>query len=581
MKYTAYHLLCFLLVLSSSLALAESNKAYDVFTNKEYSYERKYKELKDFEINLNGSIDVEYFAMRNEQGNMYDELNAGIENIALHEWKEKQKKFELNNALKLQIAAYNNFINRSNDRYSRGIDNDLNAALVSIDMKILSVCNNLVTFVQSYSFRINSGNYRQNNVEIDIGNYYTANLFSQEINILHATFSDAQIKEAKEILMPVIKAYFSERQQTNQNRQHEAYNEDDEEEKQVRNTGKNNQHTNNSTPKIDLSEASIYWIAWGLILRFPAYSQSTYENNGEAFTVFVPLDQCRALLGDIPAYQSFKQLVKPDHRFTNFNYFEMLSEYQKFRYEPAVTSLFKLNNVTVKPKILTASSYQLFKNNQKNFRGDFVYEFNTKANNYQQEASKSIYTYYLENNNGKSTKRINEALLEKPLRYFDEKGNLILQKSTEAFTGNDYHYFYNATVCYTLNMGNESYPGNEALSKNSFVNNCLCLPDVCLTFDENMQVSAVKMLKYQHNDIELGFDEKGRLVEAHTENDRYNYYYEYDAYDRLRVYSVYEYQRVQKEVVFLYQQEERLPYLQQKHTYNNDIFEEEIYRWEY
>ena len=86
MKYTAYHLLCFLLVLSSSLALAESNKAYDVFTNKEYSYERKYKELKDFEINLNGSIDVEYFAMRNEQGNMYDELNAGIENIALHEW---------------------------------------------------------------------------------------------------------------------------------------------------------------------------------------------------------------------------------------------------------------------------------------------------------------------------------------------------------------------------------------------------------------------------------------------------------------------------------------------------------------
>ncbi|MFN5831004.1 MAG: hypothetical protein ACK46R_09660, partial [Bacteroidota bacterium] len=130
MKYTAYHLLCFLLVLSSSLALAESNKAYDVFTNKEYSYERKYKELKDFEINLNGSIDVEYFAMRNEQGNMYDELNAGIENIALHEWKEKQKKFELNNALKLQIAAYNNFINRSNDRYSRGIDNDLKETVV-------------------------------------------------------------------------------------------------------------------------------------------------------------------------------------------------------------------------------------------------------------------------------------------------------------------------------------------------------------------------------------------------------------------------------------------------------------------
>jgi hypothetical protein len=96
-----------------------------------------------------------------------------------------------------------------------------------------------------------------------------------------------------------------------------------------------------------------------------------------------------------------------------------------------------------------------------------------------------------------------------------------------------------------------------------------------------MQVVAIKMLKYQHNDIELGFDDKGRLVEGHTENDRYNYYFEFDIKDRLIKHSIYEYQRVSKEVVYFYKEEQRLPYLQKKHTYNNEIFEEESYNWEY
>jgi hypothetical protein len=96
-----------------------------------------------------------------------------------------------------------------------------------------------------------------------------------------------------------------------------------------------------------------------------------------------------------------------------------------------------------------------------------------------------------------------------------------------------------------------------------------------------MQVIAVKMLKYQHNDTEIGFDEKGRLIEAHTENDRYNYYFEFDYNDRLIKYSTYDFQKVSKELIYFYKDQERLPYLQKKHTYDHDIFEEESYSWEY
>jgi hypothetical protein len=132
-----------------------------------------------------------------------------------------------------------------------------------------------------------------------------------------------------------------------------------------------------------------------------------------------------------------------------------------------------------------------------------------------------------------------------------------------------------------FDLKNSDFVGEERVEKITLKNNELCLSDICLTFNENMQVVAIKTLKYQFNDTEIGFDEKGRIVEAHTENDRYNYYYEFDALDRLIKYSTYEYQRISKEVVYLYHEDKRLPYIQKKHTYNNDIFEEETYEWEY
>jgi hypothetical protein len=97
----------------------------------------------------------------------------------------------------------------------------------------------------------------------------------------------------------------------------------------------------------------------------------------------------------------------------------------------------------------------------------------------------------------------------------------------------------------------------------------ICLSDVCLTLDENMHVCAVKSTRNTQNDLQLGFDHKNRLVEAHSENDRYNYYYQYDELDRLIKYSYYEYSRVEKEVEFFYQDQKRLPLSSKKaHSYS-------------
>lgn len=77
-------------------------------------------------------------------------------------------------------------------------------------------------------------------------------------------------------------------------------------------------------------------------------------------------------------------------------------------------------------------------------------------------------------------------------------------------------------------------------------------------------IIAIKTVQYQFNDTEIGFDEKGIIAEAHTENDWHNFYFEFDALKRLIKHSTYENQRVSKEVVHLYNEDKRLPYLQKK-----------------
>jgi hypothetical protein len=580
------------LILLTSIAVnsfSQSNVMFDVFANTEYNYQNKYKEVKDFELSLKGEIDIEYAALRNEKGLNFDKLNKSIENLALNEWKDSKKKYELNNDIKAQIVKYNDFKFRKNDRNSRAVEGDFNAQLKSIDIKIISICNRVITFYQNFEYRLSIGNNRYNDgdIEINITKYFTADLYAQQIAPLKVVFNEAQQKQAQQVLMPFINDFSNDlkayRDENPDDDEEDIVHEDDEYDEEsetayTRNAKQNNKEINYT---VDFNDADFYWFGWGLMMHFPDYCKSSYINNGNAFEVFIPYHKCKSIIDLFPAYSSYKLLSKPENQFKNFDCFEVLNNYNKFRQEPSVTSLFKLNNVLDKPKKLTAGSYQTFKNNTKNFRGDFIYEFDTKAINFQHKASLTNYSYFLEFYNNKSTKRINTQAQNKSKHFYDEKRNLILRKSDETSYGGDFYYFYNADNCYTFQTHGSKNFAEELITKTSFKNNELCLTDVCLTFNNEMQVVAVKMLKYQHNNVELGFDEKARLIEAHTENDRYNYYYEYDALDRLIKYSSFEYQRISREVIFFYKDNERLPFLQKKHTLNHDTFEEETYLWEY
>ena len=573
-----------LLLMQAVNGLAQNRTAFDVFSNQEYTYITKYKEIKDAELNLNREIEINYFAMRNEGAQNYSSLNAFIENLALRAWKDDKRKFDLHNLVKTRISSYLEQVNRKNRAYYNSFDSDINVIeLKSIDINFVSICNNKITFKQNFEYSVASNGSRYYNneseLEINITEYFVADYFSQNISPLKQTFNPAQIKRLENMLTPYVLQYQEEWKSDE-----EKSNDDDESDMNEENNNANSTQKlkADKTGIIDVQEANYYWYGWGLIVEFPEYCKSTNMSQGESYDIFIPYHECKSILDIFPSYASFSKLTKPAHQFSNFDYFDIINNYNKFRQEPKITSLLKLNNAPEKPKTLIVGSYQTFKDKSKNYRGDFVYEFNTKASSFQKVAENTNYSYFIDKDNDKQKpqKKLNTTENKKNYVY-DDKGNLIIKKSDEPGSRSDYYFFYNESNCYYITTNGRSNYREDEIKKISFENNELCFHDVCLSFNKKRQIDAIKSLKYQNNDVELGYDEKDRLIEAHVENDRYNYYYEYDELDRLVKYYYYEYQRLEKEVVYYYQDLNRLPYLQKKHEVNNDIFQEETYNWEY
>jgi hypothetical protein len=640
MKIKHTFTLLILVFVYTQITIAQEKISYNPFTNEEFSYKTFYKEVKDLELNNENDIEIDYFAMRNSHGRYFDRINAYIAKLALEEWKSKEKKFALNNEVKSYTALLNDFKNRSNTYYNKEKKYTI-FDLKSIEIEFISVCNDKITFKQSYKYSLSS---RYDNATVaTLEHYFVADINTEKVVELKHQFNDIAIAKLDKVIAPYIQEFANSRRYNSSSYNNYNYNYDDvavettydaeaeevppvvedvtsmpvqDQEGDFENGSSSSNFRNKpreegyetekelTTPvisdynarggrveasnprkntdvkidKINYNEANYYWYAWGLMVQFPAYTKSTSFNNGLSFTVFVPFYNAKSILELIPEYASFSSLSQPIHQFNNFNYFEITSSYARFRQEPTVTSLFTLNNAHEKPKKLTLASYQLFESGKKNYRGNYVYEFDESAKNFQQMAAKTEYTSFNEKEGERLKMKSTGNNKSKEVLKFDDKNNLIFKKIDPKNSEYNYHYFYNESFCYNFKISSNKI---ESLDKISLKSGEICLAEMCLSFNKNFKVDAIKKIKNHYSDMEVGFDEKERVIEAHSENDRYNYYFEYDAQDRLVRYSYNEYQKLKKEVMFYYLENKKLPYLQKKRTLEGKIFEEETYDWEY
>lgn len=583
----AFSLIC--LLVATPVLFAQKDSISDVFNNRELLYNNLYKEISARDLNLSDKISTSYFTI-NQTGYSASKLNKEIEQMATADWLTEQGKFSLYSRVKKMMANYEALANEKNSRYREAILTS--TKLKDIELKPLSVVGDKLTFKEQFGVKLllQSDRSGEQELNVTLSRYYVADLKSGIVKQLQPSLNNNMQLQVKRVLLPFVTSVYDKLATKGRSRHwprefgiEEADTDADTdtakkivEENALIKTGKNLEN-------VDLNEADFYWFGWGLMVSFPMYSAATEKLDGEGFAVFLPLDKCRSVLQFLPAYSFIGGYQVPPNNFTNFDYFDLTDRFYGFRSEPAVTQLFYYNKASVKPKTLTVIANQVMANQQKYFQGKFVYEFSYNDDLTKYSSRRKDYGYYYTNESGKLTKNDNKEARTAQESMYDEKGNLIYRNTGNASEINGFYFFYNRNNAYFFNLESSEVNRETKLTGIDLSNNRLCFPDVCFTLDGEMNPIGVKPRRTYQDDVQIARDSKGRVTEAHMENDRYNYYYEYDSNDRLVRYTTYEYTSLQKEVRFFYKENDLLPYYQTKHTFSGgqDTFQEENYEWVY
>ena len=144
--FSPFLIVIFCICFALTAKAQQYNTIYDVFTNENYNYQSKYKEVKDVGLNLNDEIGINYFAFRNTMDD-YTKINTEIEQLALNSWQNDQSKLKLQNEVKAVLDNYNKYKNSKNNKQSRGLEGKFgDIELKDIEVDVLAVCNEIITF---------------------------------------------------------------------------------------------------------------------------------------------------------------------------------------------------------------------------------------------------------------------------------------------------------------------------------------------------------------------------------------------------------------------------------------------------
>ena len=122
---------------------------------------------------------------------------------------------------------------------------------------------------------------------------------------------------------------------------------------------------------------------------------------------------------------------------------------------------------------------------------------------------------------------------------------------------------------------------DEGIKKLSFRNNELRFANTGYQLNEKKEPVFITGSKYRYEDLHIGRDSLGRIIESHRENDRYNQYFTYDQLSRFTLFQSYDYQRQISKVEYFYKDSNPLPYQQIKITSQHETVESEVYTYEF
>ena len=475
----------------------------------------------------------------------------------------------------------NEVVNSRNSRRYEDNLSKLNPKLNRVEIEVISIIGNKVCYQFAYQFDIPSREVD----EIEVKDYYWGDLRTAFVSKMNKKPNANQIKLIEDAAFKTLNEHFLLATQNLNLEDLEDYNEDLAE----RPVSKPLENQGNVYHKIQLKDADFLWINHGIVVQIQDFENTTRTIQGKGLTFFIPYQEAIPYLKWIPELAFIAHLPAIKHTFQNWNDPNfVVSKFYNIKSEPSILNLIQNKNQTQKIKQLKQTSYQISSNKERRKMNQNVYEFdgNQKLlwheifDEHDKTYSKTFYDYDSKENLILKTVNMRTQKTRTTQFFYDEKGNLLRQRYNESDGIVDTYYFYNQNMVYSFSheMFNE---WSKSVTHIEMKNDKFCTNYVCYLLDENKEIIGVQSEKYISYQAQIGRDDEGLLREAHFDNDRYHYYYDYNENQLLTDYKVYEYANPKNHIQWFYKNDSSIPYKTSKLSTSFDtILIEEDISWE-
>ena len=589
MRRTIYIIILALVILLMSATNVRAQKVYDVFSNEYLPVSNSlYKEVSSRNSIFNNKIEVLYFKIKNEDSKAIKSINKQAYTICLNYIIDDKKAMKLMAELEHRLRVRNLLHNSRNDDYDRRSDYDQqpNPALESIKSSIISRIGSKLFIKVEFIF---NNEYNRNNYdsdELSINHYYIADTRSGKIKPWKNDLTNKQISLLQDKLSEQLNKNYSQANSEIKLSEIQLLKSNNEYREQTKIV-----ECKNICTRINLYEADIYWYAWGIIVEFQEYTNSSKIYFGHNFQIFIPYNEAKKIFGAIPKFSFLNKIPKVDSGITSFNITNFYNKASSARRAPEAEDIIKLNNIKKTPKSLAVVRGQLLSNNTITNVNKQEFEYNTNGlilskTMYQGKANKFYRsTFFSYDSTGLLLSKIikykdNKEVSEKYL--YDKNNNLIRLSTRNSREGDNSNklYFYNGNFIYFFTMENAINIDNSGIKRLHIDKRRIYTSEESyIALNNKQQIDGVVSLRNYNSQHQYGRDSLGRIIEYHNENDRYNYYWNYDSLNRLVEFEQYEFQQNKLTITFLYKGNNPLPYKRvniQKYSGNRTVIEKEL-----
>lgn len=571
----------FAIVLLFTMQFSQAQGVWDMLNNQSYEF-NNYVKKQVFDKNyLSGTLEITHFCFKDKAKELYPELNQKIFSTCINSLEDELKyRAIFQKALdKLEILT-----EIVNSRNRRSYDDDLgklNPKLYHIEIEVVSVIGNKVCYEFNYQFELPSREVDK----IEVKEYYWGDLMTTSVVKMDKKPTASQIKSIEDKVFKPLNEHFLLATQNLNLADLEDYNEELEE----RPVSKPLENQGNVYHKIQLKDADFLWMNHGIVIQIQDLASTTSTIQGKGMYYFIPYREALAYLKWIPELAFIAQLPEVKTTIRNWNDPNVIvSKFYNIKSEPSLLEWVQNKNQKQKIKKLEQASFQISKNGERRKMNRNVYEFDGNQKLLWHETfddqdktySKTFYDYDAKGNLILKTVKLKTKKEVINQYFYDAQGNLIRQRNNESDEISETHYFYNQNTVYSFSYQMfDEWPYHR--THLSFHKDKFCTDNVCYLLNQNGDVVGVQSEKYTHYQAQIGRNEQGILQEAHFDNDRYHYYFDYSENQLLTDYKVYEYAIPKNHIQWFYENDSSIPYKISKlsTSYDTILIEEEI-SWE-